>query len=237
MKHYLVRNPILMEVVMTVSAVTALSALMIHWLPASHATLAVAILFLAATWWHVWRKEDEVVRQAGLQVGGMALSAPLEMWSLGAALFRSIVWALGWMLVIAGPFMIGWRVWWRVENTFVFSAPPLECAELLASQLILVAFPEEAFYRGYVQSRLEQVWSPCWSVGCAKVGPSIWVTSVMFAVAHVVAIPFPERLAVFFPSLLFGWLRARLGGIGAAVWLHAACNCYSDMLGRGYGLY
>ena len=49
--------------------------------------------------------------------------------------------------------------------------------------------------------------------------------------------PLPARLAVFFPALLFGWLRARTGGIGASVCLHAICNVYSQMLGRGYGVY
>jgi membrane protease YdiL (CAAX protease family) len=47
----------------------------------------------------------------------------------------------------------------------------------------------------------------------------------------------PARLAVFFPALLFGWLRARTGGIGASVCFHAICNVYSQLLGRGYGAY
>jgi membrane protease YdiL (CAAX protease family) len=45
------------------------------------------------------------------------------------------------------------------------------------------------------------------------------------------------RLAVFFPALLFGWLRARTGGIGASVLFHASCNLYALLLGRGYGAY
>ena len=40
---------------------------------------------------------------------------------------------------------------------------------------------------------------------------------------------------MFFPALLFGWLRCRTGGIGAA-WLHAMSNLFSATLGRGYGL-
>jgi membrane protease YdiL (CAAX protease family) len=42
---------------------------------------------------------------------------------------------------------------------------------------------------------------------------------------------------VFFPSLLFGWLRARTGGIGAGTAYHASCNLFASLLGRGYGLF
>ena len=41
------------------------------------------------------------------------------------------------------------------------------------------------------------------------------------------------RLAVFFPSLVFGWLRARGGGVGAAILFHASCNLYSAWLTDG----
>ena len=44
----------------------------------------------------------------------------------------------------------------------------------------------------------------------------------------------PERLAVAFPALLFGWLRAWRGGIGAALLVHAASNVYADILVRGW---
>jgi membrane protease YdiL (CAAX protease family) len=43
-------------------------------------------------------------------------------------------------------------------------------------------------------------------------------------------------LSVFFPSLLFGWLRARTGGIGASVFFHALCNLFAAYLARSYGL-
>jgi membrane protease YdiL (CAAX protease family) len=53
----------------------------------------------------------------------------------------------------------------------------------------------------------------------------------------VATVPLPTRLAVFFPALLFGWLRARTGGIGASLTFHMLCNVYSQALGRGYGMY
>jgi membrane protease YdiL (CAAX protease family) len=60
---------------------------------------------------------------------------------------------------------------------------------------------------------------------------------MIFAAGHLATVQVPARLAVFFPALLFGWLRARTGGVGASVFFHATCNLYSLVLGRGYGLY
>jgi len=40
---------------------------------------------------------------------------------------------------------------------------------------------------------------------------------------------------VFFPSILFGWLRARTGGVGASIAFHALCNIYSATLLQIFG--
>jgi membrane protease YdiL (CAAX protease family) len=48
--------------------------------------------------------------------------------------------------------------------------------------------------------------------------------------------PNVQRLAVFFPALLFGWLRARTRGIGAPVLFHALCNILASTLTRGYNM-
>ena len=70
----------------------------------------------------------------------------------------------------------------------------------------------------------------------AKVGVGLVLASGVFAVGHVLTEPYLGRLAVFFPALVFGCLRAKTGGIGAGVAFHAACNCFTWVLGRGYGL-
>ena len=44
----------------------------------------------------------------------------------------------------------------------------------------------------------------------------------------------PARLAVFFPALVFGFMRKTRNGIGAAIWFHAFCNLLSEILTRGY---
>ncbi len=81
------------------------------------------------------------------------------------------------------------------------------------------------------------MWPPRWVVLGARIGPGLVVGAIVFALGHVATVHLPVRLAVFFPALLFGWLRARTGGVGASILFHAFCNVYSQTLGRGFGLY
>jgi membrane protease YdiL (CAAX protease family) len=106
----------------------------------------------------------------------------------------------------------------------------------VSGQLFVIALPEEAFFRGYLQTRLDERWRPRWRVLGASLGPGWLISAAIFAVGHVLTTPSPGRLAVFFPALVFGWLRARTRGVGAGVAYHAACNVFSAALSRGFGL-
>jgi membrane protease YdiL (CAAX protease family) len=105
---------------------------------------------------------------------------------------------------------------------------------MLAIQLILVAFPEEYFFRGYLQGRLDERFTPRWRILGVQLGPGWILSSVAFALLHPILIPGVHRLLVFFPSLLFGWLKARTGSIGAAVLVHAFSNILLAMAGQMY---
>src|SRR3954471_3314042 len=112
-------------------------------------------------------------------------------------------------------------------------APP-DFVLLTLSQLVVVAIPEELFFRGYLMERLEQVWPPTRRWLGAPVGAALLVSSVLFALGHIAVIPNPQRLAVFFPALAFGWMRARTGSIAAGALFHALCNVVSDVLHTSY---
>jgi membrane protease YdiL (CAAX protease family) len=112
-------------------------------------------------------------------------------------------------------------------------APP-DAALLALVQLIVVAIPEELFFRGYLMERLERVWPPTRRIAGANVGWALIVSSLLFALGHVAVIPNPQRLAVFFPGLLFGWMRARTGSIAAGALFHALCNILADVLHTSY---
>jgi hypothetical protein len=216
--------------------VTALSALLAdRWI-----ATAVGLTFFGATWATVWRKDDAVVTHRGLAFAGLVLPGQLD--AFGVAREAGV--AVGWALLLAAicfvPFYLGFRLWaqwvWHVPHPLLFALRPAHVANELAAQVLIVALPEEAFYRGYVQGRLEDAWPSRRRVLGASVGPSILVTSAVFALGHVATIRDPGRLAVFFPSLVFGWLRARTGGVGAPIAFHALCNLFSESLMRGYGL-
>jgi hypothetical protein len=129
------------------------------------------------------------------------------------------------------------RSLWHARGTFGLHVQAWDTINEVFGQLVIIALPEEAFYRGYLQSRLDEALPGRIRILGATVGPALIVTSVIFALGHFATIREPARLAVFFPSLVFGWLRARTKGIGASVAFHASCNIFSELLGKGYRVY
>ncbi len=96
--------------------------------------------------------------------------------------------------------------------------------QLLVVQLLAVAVPEELFFRGLVQGRLQQRWQTRWRVLGSGFGSPEIMAAALFALVHLVTIPAPHRLLVFFPGLLFGWVRTRYNSVVSAAVLHACCN-------------
>ncbi len=101
----------------------------------------------------------------------------------------------------------------------------------LFSQLIVVALPEEMFFRGYVLGRLRA----CFPVRRRLLGvPFGWphiLSAALFALIHLVLVPAPQRLLVFFPGLLFAWLAERSRGVFAPAAHHALANvCQTALL-------
>lgn len=218
-------------------AVTATVGVGAAFVPKKYVATFVGLVFLGAVWRLVWTKDDDAVRDHGLQLGGLLLHEPVVVPNVIRQGARAAGWALACAIVIFGPYYLGWRYWWHPHHTFSLDFKPLDFGNDVLGQLLLVALPEEAFYRGYLQTELDKVLPPRLRVLGAKVGPGLLITSLIFAIGHFVTIPFPARLAVFFPSLVFGWLRARTGGIGAPLAFHAFCNVFSEILGRAYGVY
>jgi membrane protease YdiL (CAAX protease family) len=228
------------EAIAVAALVTALVTLASAFLPDRWIATTVGLVFFGATWLTVWRGDDDRVTRYGLDFGGLVLPGRLDVNRIAGQALRAAGWALALAAVCFIPFYFGFRAWahwvWHVKHPFAVSLAAGRTASEVAAQLLIVALPEEAFYRGYVQTRLGQAWPARLRLFGAEVGPSIVVTSAIFALGHYATIHDPARLAVFFPSLLFGWLRARTGGVGAPVAFHALCNLFSESLMRGYGL-
>jgi len=101
---------------------------------------------------------------------------------------------------------------------------------LALSQILVVAVPEEVFFRGYLLARFEERWPSRSRFLGASVGAPLVVTSVLFALGHFLVDLQPARLAVFFPALAFGWMRSRSGSIAPGAVFHALCNLLSEVL-------
>jgi membrane protease YdiL (CAAX protease family) len=118
--------------------------------------------------------------------------------------------------------------WWALFHygfgkRFVASLPD-ELTALVLWQLVGIALPEEVFFRGFLQDRLNRILGRSWRIPGARVGPGLFLSAAVFALAHYVVSPQPVRLLVFFPGLLFGYFRERSGSVFVPVLAHALAN-------------
>lgn len=110
---------------------------------------------------------------------------------------------------------------------------PARFGEWVVDQVFVVALPEEFFYRGFLQTRLRDAWPGGRVFLGARLGRAFWVTALLFALGHL-AIFQVWRLAVFFPALVFGWMRERSGSVVGAALFHAAANLLVQVLDASF---
>lgn len=88
--------------------------------------------------------------------------------------------------------------------------------------LLLSAFVEEVIFRGGLQDILEMIFVEKFIF--APLSPANILASLAFALVHLVHHPPLWALAVFFPSLVFGWFWTRHKNIIPCVAVHAIYN-------------
>jgi len=93
-------------------------------------------------------------------------------------------------------------------------------AAIAAHHLLLVALPEEVFFRGYLYDAFEEA-------GREPVLP----VALLFAIGHFVISPVPFRLLTFFPALLLGWGRKRSGNVYVPTAVHFLYNLFPSLIG------
>lgn len=101
-------------------------------------------------------------------------------------------------------------------------------------QLLLVALPEEFFYRGYLQHEFNRIWGRPWQFLGAPIGKGLLITSLIFAFSHSLIQLQWWHFSIFFPALVFGWLRDKTGTITASILFHALSNVYSYWIALNY---
>jgi uncharacterized protein len=207
-----------------------------------HLLLAAAFLWLAL---HMARREGDTAERYGIDLAGLLEARQDEPEAFGHGLWfavrralpsaaRELGVALLVAVVVFPPFALAFKAWHGPTHPFTFH-PPSDPIDFVLTHLIAIALPEEALFRGYFQTRLSDLFPDRVRVLGAELSLRALVCqAVLFALLHYLVGFSPVRLAVFAPGLLFGWLRARRGGIGAAVWFHAMCNLLAEVLTRGY---
>ncbi len=199
---------------------------------ASKAAAAVSFLYLPGI--VIWRRNEDF----------SDYGATLKNWKKGALL------GLAGSVTVLSLFALGFS--WVVRtisnlpqdvtaslipyhsSSFALSLRfPPNFWKYILDQFLVVALPEELFYRGFIQTRLREVWPQGRVLWGARLGKAFWVTQILFALGHLTE-PYFWRLAVFFPSLIFGWMREKSGTILPSTIFHALSNLTILVLEMSY---
>ncbi|HWM85946.1 MAG TPA: JDVT-CTERM system glutamic-type intramembrane protease [Kofleriaceae bacterium] len=198
----------------------------------------VAIVFLYIPVLYARRRGEDLVaygfRAAPIGRGlAFGLGAPLVLFPLfagGFVLFYDLVCRpdqAAWLRQLAPPGTCrGWDGWGGVHAPLF----DLEFLELLFVQVVVIALPEELFFRGFIHELCERAIPPRRRLFGGGVGWALVLSSALFALGHLAAGFDPRRLSVFFPGLLFGWMRSATGSVLAGTIAHAASNLFIRVL-------
>ena len=101
-------------------------------------------------------------------------------------------------------------------------------------QLLLIAFPEEFFFRGFLQEAIHRVLPPNKKVFGVPFGWGIIILSLIFAFSHSIISLQWWHAFIFFPALVFSWLKEKTGTIWAPALFHWACNVFAFWVAMHY---
>ncbi len=122
-------------------------------------------------------------------------------------------------LLILGP--VFWSVYYIYSSPSVDLSWPQHHGWLFLSLVVLYPVLEEIVFRGLVQEYWQRRirTSTCRIVSDANI-----ITSLCFAALHLFFQPWQWALAVFFPSLVFGYAKERYQTLLAPIVLHVFYN-------------
>lgn len=126
-------------------------------------------------------------------------------------------------------------VWFVISLVVgLINRPFGELVGLMAWQLFATAFGEEVFFRGYMQTRLNEVFPRQWSVRGIRFGAGLFFTALLFGLLHAFntvdyfngRFTFAWTLAfsTTLTGLLFGLLREATGSIVPGIVVHFLNN-------------
>jgi membrane protease YdiL (CAAX protease family) len=211
------------------------------------ATLAAALLYRAQSITLIRHNLHALVALVFLALPQLLLSRRGGIERYGFTLAPAAIGltiALGAVLVVLPLFSGGFVLFMRQLCAHAPSLVPGSCTRVLhphwrlppdfawltLAQLVVVGLPEELFFRGYLQGRLEDAMPPTVNVLGARLGRAWLLSAALFALGHYLVTFEPQMLTRFFPGLAFGWMYARTRSILAGTIFHAACNLIMAVL-------
>jgi uncharacterized protein len=196
----------------------------------------VAVLFLYAPVILAWRRGEDlddygfkIVRVGrDLAYAGAAIAVIFPVFALGYFAFYEI--ACNSSLL---AHLVPRNMCTHYGGLSAIHAPAMwtrEFGQFCLVQMIVVALPEELFFRGMLLKLLEQKFPPKRRILGGGVGLALVLSAAAFALIHLPKDGDPRALATFFPGLLFGWMRSATGSILASTVTHGASNILIRLL-------
>ncbi len=198
----------------------------------------VSVLFLYAPMIVLGRRKEDLYDygfraeplRRGLVIAGLTMLVVFPLFVVGYFLFyevachsellRHLV-PRGMCAQYGGFDALHWPTWtWSLET----ETKKMLSAGFVLVQMLVVALPEELFFRGFLLGLLEKRFPPKRRFLGGGIGLALVLSSLAFALIHVPKEGDPRNLATFFPALVFGWMRSATGSIMASTIAHGASN-------------
>ena len=195
----------------------------------------VAVLFLYAPVYFAYRRKEELDDygfhaapvKRGLVTAGAAIAVIFPIFVMGYLAFYEVACHSSLLAHLVPRNLCN-----RYSGLGGIHAPSLVWApfakdsfsEFCVVQLLVVALPEELFFRGFLLRLLEARFPPKRRILGGGVGWALVLSAAAFAIVHLPKEGDPRALAVFFPGLLFGWMRSATGSILAGTVTHGCSN-------------
>ena len=195
----------------------------------------VAVLFLYAPVWVAWKRGEDlddygftaVPLRRGLLTAAAAIAAIFPIFALGYFAFYEVACNSTLLAHLVPRNMCSH---YGGLSAIHRPALTLDFAEFCLVQLVVVALPEELFFRGFLLKLLEERWPPKRRILGGGVGLALVLSAAAFALIHLPKDGDPRALATFFPGLMFGWMRSATGSILASTVTHGASNILIRLL-------
>lgn len=147
-----------------------------------------------------------------------------------AQFFRSVLWFIGVSALVFIPGLVINHFYQKFFFGFLYhtkSWPDL--LNFSFYEIVAVALPEEFFFRGFFLERMKIIYTRSYfNFFGVSIGPALLLTSLIFALSHSVITLAWWHIFIFFPAMLFGWLKEKTGTITAPLLFHAACNIFAQ---------